>query len=733
MTGLITCVQERLTGRGDSEHGQAMVRLVLVGLILVYVLVGLHWGLDEGDQQAQVLTGLVIASMPVSISIMGWLLWRPARSNTRRIAGMLHDYTFLAAAMLMAADAMAFAYVVVMWVTVGNGMRFGERWLRAAVVMALLCFGLPLVCADYWQDKWTLGVGLWVGLAAIPLYLSSLLRQVTLATEAAQRASQAKSRFLANMSHEFRTPLNGLSGMTELLATTRLDAEQQQCVATIQASTRSLLALVEEVLDISGIEAGKLRMRPVDFDPRELLDAVSLVVEPMASGKGLGWRVMVDAGVPATLHGDSAHLRQILLNLLGNAVKFTDHGEVELRVLLPSSPDAGDDGLPLRLEVLDTGIGVPPELRPRLFDAFSQADDSRQRRHEGTGLGTTIAKGLAEAMGGQIGYLPREGQGSCFWVEVPMALAKQVPATSSPVQPDDDAAVRDDAGHVSSPRTLRLQDSKIIAFDDPFIRHRARVSPMQVLVADDHQANRMVLEKLLGKAGHQVLCVEGAEQVLDAVATTLFDAIIIDLHMPEISGDELLAHLRLLQAGGPLTPVIVLSADVTPEAIERCRRAGAHCFLAKPVEAVRLLDVLAQLGSADQMAAVPVLPEINADAVCEFDPGVLDELAELGLGAAFELQFSSQCLSDAQRCVAQLREAVAARDWPALREHAHACKGVAAHVGLLRAAARAQELMDAPASALQTGAGPSIDRLEALLASGRELIQRRIRLHESQA
>lgn len=572
-------IRQTLMNRPDSEHGQAIVRIVLITLILSYVLLPHVRNSLPMHQYTDVLA-VVLVGLSLGLGLFVWLLSRPGRSDPRRIIGMLADYGLMAAGMVQMGEPLAWVYVVVMWVTVGNGLRYGNRYLYLAVGMAVSSFATTLAMTEYWHENLSLGIGLAVGLAAVPLYFASLLRQLTRATVEARRASEAKSRFLANMSHEFRTPLNGLSGMTEVLATTRMDSEQRECLKTIQASTRSLLALVEEVLDISAIEAGKLRINTSDFALHDTLQAIGLILEPQSRAKALNYQVSVAADVPARLHGDAGHLRQILLNLVGNAVKFTDQGSVQLKVAATGTN--GRVGVLLRFEVIDTGIGVPVDMRPRLFEAFEQADTGLARRFEGSGLGTTIAKGLVQSMGGAIGFEENPEGGSQFWFELPFGLAAAVPASAS-------LPALQDADTTAIP-------GNVIAFADPFLRHRARVRSMQILVADDHLANRLVLQRLLQKAGHRVTCVDGGEAVLDALADTDYDAAIVDLHMPGVSGLDMLKQLRVMQAGGAsVTQVVVLSADVTPESIRSCEQAGAYAFLAKPVAAVKLLDTLAEI------------------------------------------------------------------------------------------------------------------------------------------
>ncbi|HHW4680943.1 MAG TPA: response regulator, partial [Xylella taiwanensis] len=393
-----------------------------------------------------------------------------------------------------------------------------------------------------------------------------------------------------------------------------------------------------------------------------------LILQSQIRNKGLKYRLDVGLDVPEWLLGDAGYVRQVLLNIVGNAVKFTERGWIMLCVSVLNRP--GQHSVVLRFEVADTGIGVPLGMRSRLFDVFEQADVGLDRRYQGSGLGTTIARGLIELMGGSIGFEENAPCGSLFWFELPFELGQE-PVVAQEV----------------TEKSQLLEASNVIAFSNPFLRHRARVKSMRVLVADDHETNRMVLSRILEKAGHKVLCVDGAEAVLDSLIGMEFDVVIVDLHMPGMSGLEMLKQVRVMQSSGmPYTPVLVLSADATSDSIRCCEEAGARAFLSKPVLATKLLDVLAEIAEGegsmlpcDSVSGCPVQKHQV------FDPAGLDELAELNMDDGFEEQFIVQSLRDAEYCQQAMLSAAKANQWQGVREQAHALRGVLGHLGLMRA------------------------------------------------
>ena len=709
-------LRSRLRGRADSEHAQVFVRIAITALFSAY----LGWEVSDGNRNPALFATwlILIGELAGALGLLGAILASPAPSDVRRWIGMLLDYSAMGGVMYLQGESASPLYAIYLWVTIGNGMRYGPRYLYSGTALAALSFALMMRTTPYWLQNPYLSWGLLLGLIAVPLYFASLLKALTHAIEDARRANLAKSRFLANMSHEFRTPLNGLSGMSELLASTRLDPEQRGYVETLQAASRSLLSLVEDVLDISAIEAGKLKLKQEAFELRDLLAEIDLIMRPQARSKQLDYVVEVDAAVPDRLRGDAGHLRQVLVNLLSNAIKFTPTGEVRLEIAANGSPQGGSQRL--RFTVTDTGVGIPASARAKLFEAFEQADNSLSRKHAGSGLGTTIAKGLTEAMGGSIGFESREHAGSRFWVELPFELVAAEVSASVPAEQ-------------GASRLEQMPPSEaarnVIAFSDPFLRHRARVRPLRTLVADDHAANRMVLQGVLQKAGHRVFVADDGEAALDALAASEFDLALVDLHMPGLSGVDLIRQLRVMEAGSPRrTPVVVLSADATPEAVQSCTTAGARAFLTKPFVVARLLDVIADIAAGT--STLPMVEDARAHAAIPptseiLDPAVLDEFASLGMGAEFEAEFVGQCVADARVAVQRLRIAAGASDWEQLREQAHALKGIAGNMGLVQLAAHSGMLMKMTGLELGRDWARHADTLAERLRAGEQALAAR--------
>jgi two-component system sensor histidine kinase RpfC len=661
---LVAALGRRFRGRADSEHEQALVRLAIAVLILAY-LFALRWLAPDAGKVGPMLL-VMLAESIVGIGLVAAIALDPAPSHPRRWIGMFADYGTLTALMVLSPVALAPLYVIVLWVTIGNGLRFGNRYLAAATLLAAVSFSVvALRGGEYWRGQPWLSTGLLIGLVAIPLYISSLLRQLGQAIDEARRANAAKSRFLATMSHEFRSPLNGIIGMSELLHGTHMGPEQREYADVIQASAQTMLLLVDDVLDISAIEAGKLTRRDGDFNLRDLVGRIERMLHPGAAEKGLALTARIDDDVPLRLHGDGAHLTQILLNLMHNAVKFTEQGAVALRVSR-AQPQSG--ALRLRFSVRDTGIGIPAEDHARIFEAFEQVDSGPTRRFGGTGLGTTIAKTLAHLLEGEIGLEDNPGGGSHFWVEVPMQAQG------------------------SAPRDEHDPGNKVVSFDDPFVRHKARIRPLRVLVADDQPANRTVLCRILERAGHRVRQAGDGEQALDMLEAEDFDLAIVDMHMPRFSGLDVIRQLRYMQAGGPLTPVIVLSADATAQAARSAEDAGAPAFLTKPVVVARLLETIAELVSPARLPRVRTLSDVARPTI---NSAVLEELAGMQLGEAFLRDFVEQCIKDGNACLSELRTQAVRRAWVEARETAHAFKGIAENLGAQLVAERCQQWMRA--------------------------------------
>jgi len=409
----LNALRERLKARVDSEHEQAILRIVIVSLVLV--LMGFTYSSDGASLGALAL-GLV-ADLVLAVALfVGICVW-PAPSVPRRITGMLADAGTATFVMFLTGEYGVSMIGVYLFITLGNGFRYRLKYLFACQALCLAGFLAVLLFAPYWAIHRVAGWCLMIALVVLPLYVSSLLKKLHEAKAQAEEANRAKSSFLANMSHEMRTPLNGIVGVTDLLQTTNLNVQQGELMRLLRHSVTLLRSLVDDVLDISKIEAGRLTIEIADFDLHATLNGLVHLLRPHVRAKGLDLHAMVDPAIDYHLRGDSHHLRQVLLNLLSNAIKFTERGEIGVEVTLIAETE---EGLRLRFEVRDTGIGISAAVQQRIFERFVQADDSTTRRYGGTGLGTTIAKQLVELMGGVIGVRSAYGEGSTFWFELPL-------------------------------------------------------------------------------------------------------------------------------------------------------------------------------------------------------------------------------------------------------------------------------------------------------------------------
>jgi PAS domain S-box-containing protein len=397
----------------------------------------------------------------------------------------------------------------------------------------------------------------------------TMVAALTRAKELAEEANKTKSEFLANMSHEIRTPLNGVLGMLQLLKGTALDLEQNDYTDKATDASRRLLSLLSDLLDFSRIEAGKLTLHPAPFRLAEVFDTVRNVLGGAAMKKGLSLRMEMEPSLPATLLGDETRIRQVLFNLVGNAVKFTNEGSVRVRAWaqqeLPHEP------LWVHIDVIDTGMGIPDQMHDAIFERFTQTDSTYSRQHEGAGLGLTIVRHILELMGGSISVQSHVGQGTTMSLALPLAaLGEQAPATAS------------------KPASVSLAPT---------------LTPLRVLLAEDEEISQFAMQVMLRRMGHTVTAVGTGRAAVEALAEAEFDVVLMDIQMPEMDG---VAATRIIRAMSDKAkagvPIVALTAYAMEGDREKFLSTGMDDYVTKPVNQEDLLRALehVRLGRAER-------------------------------------------------------------------------------------------------------------------------------------
>src|SRR6266849_6738487 len=732
----LAAVPARVSAGAGTEYEQSIVRLVVGAVLFLYLLPQAFIGYETHGQTDLLFLVAMVCYLVLASVIFSWIHLSPAASPARRVCTEIVDVGAVTFFMFNTGEYGAPLYAVYLLIIFGHGFRYGRPYLYNSLGLSVVGFALVLAFSGYWIENRTLGIGLMVGMILLSFFVGKLVTRLFDSLRREEAVNQAKRRVLSTVSHEMRTPLNAIVGMNDLLRDTSLNSEQAEMVKEMHEASQSMLKLIENVLDISKIEAGKVSIEETDFDLHGLINGTSAVLAPQAEIRGLLFRTHVMPEVPHALRGDPYHLRQVLYNLIGNGVKFTESGGVTLTV---SSLGESDHAVRLRFAIEDTGIGIAPEAQERIFESFTQADESTTRRYGGTGLGTTISKQLVEMMGGQIGLVSTLGKGSTFWFELPFKkqAAGQVPEASFRLNDirimllgfaeaelrslEQDLAtwgartgrasgveaaaarlaeaqslghryhlvlVREDveaepAQIVAWLRSIRSQKAPptvlctpgvsevrrtealacgfaavleipfekrllfnaihsvtavqgsqegVISLSDYYASRDANRRRYQILVAEDNAVNQRVIVGILERAGHRVRVVGDGEQALDVLENERYDVIIMDLNMPELGGLDAARAYRFMDPGASQVPIIMLSADVTSEAMKECADAGIDAFLPKPVEARRLLDTIASLVAKRTSAPAVAKDDADGTTPAVINPAVLAELELIGSG-----------------------------------------------------------------------------------------------------
>ncbi len=781
----------------NSEREQAFVRLAIVTTVTLYFLPDALATRSASWSVENLYFISLAALLANALAILGLIGLAPGASAIRRFYAITCDIGAVTYFLLLAGEKGLPLVLFYLWITIANGFRFGPSYLIYSLLLTIAGFMSVLTLNPWWSAHASIGWALGLSMIVLCVYVLSLVRKLFNAVARAEAANVAKRRFVSNISHEMRTPLNAIINLSQLLSQSNLTRDQRDLLEPISSASQVLMQLINDVLDFSKIEAGKLQMERIPFDLHAFINGTCRLFKAQAEARGLRINATMMPDVPHALIGDPHHLRQVLINLVGNALKFTESGYVSLDITVLTE---GSDDVCLRFAVRDTGIGMSTEAIGKVFQSFSQADVSTSRKFGGTGLGTAIAKQLVELMKGRIGVESAEGKGTTFWFELPFNKATvDVPSTSllplqgtlliaapeqagnslvaslrgSPWRVDlvgsvAEAALRTERGggtevkcivayaadiamaqaqaadyfsktsrgrpplvlcisRVSaSERSVCLSVGYASIIEEPTsaklvlnaIRSATAIEPpvagsertedarekspgLKILVADDALINLTVAKALLGRAGHIARCVSSGDEALEVLEREqyAYDLIMLDLHMPGTDGAMTTRTIRYLTRGAAKrVPIIILTADVTPEAREEVLGAGADAIVGKPINAKDLHLAISKLctpAAADgtptdsvgtsrlRSTEPPETPTTPAPAHCapSVDPNTLDSLCSLSADATMIERLIARYLTEMESKLEFCKLAICTEDLARLRQTLREIRALSGTIG----------------------------------------------------
>ena len=772
-------LRERMRRRPDSEHEMAVNRIVIatvfyIAVVIVRSVADMHYDLSMA-------TRVYAAYCAAAFTIIGAILIWPGAVRARRLATLALDLgagTFASHA--AGPTGVGFLYPCYLLIIYGYGFRYGANWLILSSAGSFASLAAVAAFSPHWDKQYAMIGGLLVGLIIIPAYAYQLVRGLWAAKAQAEASNRAKSLFVASVSHDLRTPLNAIIGLGDLLASSKIPAEESDMAHMIGAAGRSLLGLIDSILDFSRLEMGRADLSITRVDLPALLRELRDLISVSAEAKSVGLTLRAETALPRHVLTSERHIKDALTNLIGNAIKFTEEGRVDIVV---AAQPAAVGVTRLRFEIRDTGIGVDADAQARIFERFTQADETIRDTYGGSGLGLAIVSQLVGALGGRVGVASAQGRGSCFWFEIDVTLAAPEP----PARADGLAALvfTEDATLVAAlkatgadpvvlgagddlARRLQTQSTPFVIVIDQALANglneafvveaaalaaRKRVglafigahdvsrrfsmpvapyiaevaarrdsdalaqallfvappqaparrdpcaevahAPCRILVVEDNRTNQKVIEKMLGRAGHRIAIAANGQIALDMLEQERFDLVLMDINMPVVDGVEATRRLRARERPEDATPVVALTADVTPRTRARCAEAGMNDCLTKPVEHGELLRLVdqwsrarrrsrallaaspASIGAARPTARAPRPAPTQGPAL---DMRAIGDLCALG-GADFVTEIARQFVADGVAILTALTAAVQDRDVDRFKDEAHALRSCSANIG----------------------------------------------------